>query len=128
MVPGATKIGPKKVSRKAGPDGGPRCVRKKPSSQSWAMNRYIDRQHKDLCGKSPIPTLVEEQGGNEAAKCEALTHSGRAAKEKCAACDANPNCEEGVFTKSRMARWLNKCECKAKAALADPRWTRSGRL
>ena len=73
MAEGQKKLGSKKVTRKAGENGGPRCVRKKPSEKSWIVNRYIDREHKDLCLKMLTPEMVEDQAATEAEKCEIMT-------------------------------------------------------
>jgi hypothetical protein len=129
MSDGQKKLGSKKVTRKPGKDGGPRCVRKKPSEKSWIMNRYIDREHKDLCGKTPAltPGVVEDQAATEREKCELLTYSGRDAESKCKKeCNANPNCK-GTVTKSRYVSFQNKCTCAPRAALREPGWKRASR-
>ena len=126
MSDGQKKVGSKKVKRKPGKDGGPRCVRKKPSEKSWIMNRYIDREHKDLCGKTPAltPSLVEDQAATEMEKCELMTYSGSDAESKCRdECNANPNCK-GTFTKSSYISFNNKCTCLPRAELRKPGWKR----
>jgi len=124
MSKGGKKFGSKEVSRKSGANGGPRCVRRKPSTKSWIMNRYIDRAHKDLCAKQPTPALVEDQGANEAEKCADLTHTGRDAESKCKLCTQNPLCKEGIFTKSSFMSLGNKCRCEAKDEVVQPGWKR----
>ena len=124
MSNGQKRLGSKEISRKSGENGGPRCVRRKPSSKSWIMNRYIDREHKDLCAKQPTPESVEDQGANEAEKCADLTHMGSDAKKKCDACTQNPLCKEGIFTKSSFMKMGNKCRCEAKDAVKKSGWRR----
>merc|ERR1711871_784077 len=83
MTKGQKKIGSKKVTRKAGENGGPRCVRKKPSDKSWIMNRFIDREHKELCSNNLTPDIVEDQASTEIEKCEIMSSMGSDAATKC---------------------------------------------
>lgn len=124
MTKGQKKIGSKKVTRKAGENGGPRCVRKKPSDKSWIMNRYIDREHKELCSKNLTPDIVEDQASTEIEKCEIMSSMGSDAATKCEQkCNANPNCKGTVVT-HRHFSFRNKCRCEPRDELRRPEWKR----